>query len=89
LAAVLADLGATDVASDDAESDDAEGGLIVPEDDDQRRVARGGSSSEGPDESLRNFWRFETAGGGGIETAVETVGFEGTSPVGVLARGIS
>jgi hypothetical protein len=63
--------------------------LIVPEHDDQRSLAGGGSSSEGPDESLRNFWRFETAGGGGIETAVETVGFEGASPVEVLARGIA
>jgi hypothetical protein len=83
-----------DVASDDAlrtASDDAnDGGLIAPEDDDQSNLAEGGnSSSEGPDESLRNLWRFETADGGGIETAVETVGFEGASPVGVLARGIA
>jgi hypothetical protein len=67
----LADLGATGVASPDgtipgvasddtAASDGANvGGLIVPEDDDHKRVADGGnSSSEGPDESLRNFWLF-------------------------------
>jgi hypothetical protein len=74
---------ATDVAaSDDAASDDALGGLIAREDDDHRRVAGGGSSSsDGPDESL--------FGGGENVTAVETVGFEGTSPVGVLARGIT
>jgi heptaprenylglyceryl phosphate synthase len=53
------------------------------------RVAGGGSSSERPDESLRNVWRrIELFGGGGIETAVEAVGCEWASPVGVLARGI-
>jgi hypothetical protein len=44
-------------------------------------------SERSPDESLRNVWRFETLGGGVIETAVETVGSEGTSPVGIFARG--
>jgi hypothetical protein len=46
-------------------------------------------SPDAPDESLRNFCRrFVSFWGGGIETAVETVGFEGASPVGVLARGM-
>jgi hypothetical protein len=67
------------------------GDEIELEDDDDRRTAGGGSSSpDGPDESLRKAcWRFELFEGGGIETAVETVGFEGGSPVGVLARGIN
>jgi hypothetical protein len=48
-----------EVASDDASDGANVDGLIVPEDDDQRRVAEeSNSSSEGPDESLRNFWRF-------------------------------
>jgi hypothetical protein len=84
LAAVLADL-----ASGDAASDDADGGLITPEDADQMRVAGGGSSSESPDESLKYFWRFDSLGGGGIEIAVETVGFERASPVGAFARGMA
>jgi hypothetical protein len=57
----------------------------------ERRTAGGGSSSpDGPDESLRKVGlRLELLAGGGIETAVETVGFGGASPVGVLARGIT
>jgi hypothetical protein len=51
-------------------------------------ITGGSSSSETPDESLRKVWRFELSGGGGRETAVETVGLGGASPVGVLGRGI-
>jgi hypothetical protein len=66
------------------------GGVIVPEDDDDRRTAGGGSSSpDGSDESFKKVCLRFTTFGGGIETAVETVGFEGASPVGVLARGIT
>jgi hypothetical protein len=46
------------------------------------------SSSETADESLRKDWRFETFRGGGKVKVVETVDFEGSSPVEVLARGI-
>jgi hypothetical protein len=57
---------------------------------DERRTPGGDNSSpDAPDESLRNFCRrLDSLWGGGIETAVETVGFEGVSPVGVLAGGI-
>jgi hypothetical protein len=66
LAAALVDL-ATCIALE---------GVIDPEDDDDRRTAGGGSSSpDGPDESLRKVCLRFTTFGGGIETAVETVGF--------------
>jgi hypothetical protein len=54
------------------------------------RTASGGSSSpEAPEESLTSFWlRLNFFERGGIELAVETVGFRATSPVGVCARGI-
>jgi hypothetical protein len=69
-------------------------GEFEPEEDgrttlDERRTARGGNSSpDAPEESLKNFClRIVSFWGGGIETAVETVGFGGTSPVGVCSRG--
>jgi hypothetical protein len=74
--------GATDVAA----LEDSDGGTTL---DDMRTPGGGSSSPDAPDESLRNCLRFISFGGGGIETAVETVGFEGASPVGVLARGIN
>jgi hypothetical protein len=71
-------------------------GAAIPEEDegttlDDRRTPGGGSSSpDAPDEPLRKLGlRLVSFWGGGIETAVETVGFEGASPVGVLARGMT
>jgi hypothetical protein len=76
-------------AFEERATDVALGGVIDPEDEDDKRTAGGGSSSpDGPDEPLRKVWRLALFLGGFEETAVETVGLEGTSPVGVFARGI-
>jgi hypothetical protein len=53
---------------------------MIPEEDLRSTAAGGSSSPDGPDESLRNFLLgFFPFRGDGIETAVETGGFGGTS----------
>jgi hypothetical protein len=85
LAAAVADL-ATGVAATGV----AFGGEIDPEEDNDIRTAGGASSSpDGSDESLKKVCLRFTDFRGGIETAVETVGLEEASLVGVLARVIT
>jgi hypothetical protein len=73
--------------ADDRFGDGGSGGIstVGTTLDDINVAGWGNSSPEAPDESLKNFFcgRFEAFAGGAIVTAVETVGFDGTSPVGV------
>jgi hypothetical protein len=86
--------GTSDGEEDEGENDAAFGGVtslsgtILFEMGTEIGGSSSSETSETADESLRNDWRFETVWGGGKVKVVETVDFEGTSPVGVLARGI-